>query len=105
MSDDLAETVYADFGARAADALELLACYGSVPPTLGDVRVHQAIVSLAHGDIDELSRMVDAALTDCRDVLMWAQEPGSDYENGAPTDLAEWLRDGNGGLPPNMNTT
>jgi hypothetical protein len=37
--------------------------------------VHRAVLTLSKGDVDALLNLVAAAVTDFRDVLMWASQP------------------------------
>lgn len=54
-------------------------------------RVHLAILVLTNGDIAELQPMIDAANTDYRDVLYWAEYPEESGE-GTNEEMAERYR-------------
>ena len=53
------------------DVLEVLGWYDSELPD----NVHRAVLALSKGNIDALLGYVAAAVTDFRDVLLWASEP------------------------------
>ena len=52
-----------------------LGVYGDESDPAGRERVWLAIIKLAEGDLAALRKMTDAALTDFRDVLAWAEYP------------------------------
>lgn len=53
------------------DVLVALSWYDSEQPD----PVHRAVLTLSRGDADALVSYVTAAVTDFRDVLLWASEP------------------------------
>lgn len=56
---------------QVPDALEIVAWYDDEQAE--DVR--RAVLTLSKGDVGELLNLVAAAVTDFRDVLMWASQP------------------------------
>lgn len=56
--------------AQAGAALEILERYGSSSHHVEVDRVHTVILRVAQGDIRKLSKLVDLALVDYRDVLV-----------------------------------
>jgi hypothetical protein len=63
------------------DVLEILAWYDGVPPD----NVHRAVLALSKGNVEALLDYVAAAVTDFRDVLLWASEPEPTPEERAAT--------------------
>src|SRR5260370_5012735 len=53
------------------DVLEIIGWYDDVQAD----EVHRAVLTLSKGDVDALLDLVAAAVTDFRDVLMWASQP------------------------------
>ena len=53
------------------DVLEMVGWYDGVQAE----DVHRAVLMLSNGDVDALLNLIVAAVTDFRDVLMWASEP------------------------------
>lgn len=66
------------------DVLEVLSWYDDVQAE----DVHNAVLTLSKGDVDRLLDLVVAAVTDFRDVLLWASLPEPTPEELA----AEWAR-------------
>lgn len=64
------------FPGRTHEALTILARYGTETHEREPQRVRLAVIDLAAGDLAELSRLVDHAKQDWRDVLMWAEQGG-----------------------------
>jgi putative ABC transport system substrate-binding protein len=64
----------------AAAVMSILDLYGSDASEPGRVRVQLAILTLSHGDLEELRKLVAHAKRDYRDVLYW-------------TELAQGVRD------------
>ena len=56
---------------QVPDVLEVLGWYGSEQPD----DVHRAVLALSKGSVDALLDYVAAAVTDFRNVLLWASEP------------------------------
>lgn len=54
-------------------ALRELGRYGTEPHEKEAERVRLAILDLSRGNLDELTRLVEAAKKDYRDLLMWAE--------------------------------
>ena len=61
---DLAETLRDDYGVRRTATLRILRC----------------VCHLADGSHSELIRLVEAARTDWRDVIWWAEYAGGDQQ-------------------------
>ena len=69
--NDVLRVVRRDFGGdRIEEIVELLSVYSS---ELG--RVHLAVLKLSGGDLKKLYSYIEAAETDYRDVLSWAEYP------------------------------
>jgi hypothetical protein len=56
---------------QVGDVLEMLGWYDGVQVE----DVHRAVLTLSKGDVDALLNLAVAAVTDYRDVLMWASQP------------------------------
>jgi hypothetical protein len=69
-AEEVVERVRREYGDEAV--LAALDRYGTEPFHREIVRVQHAILDLAAGDPVELEAMVEAAVIDYRDVLMWA---------------------------------
>lgn len=88
------------FGSDADDVIELLARYGADPKHRAVDRVQRDVVALSGTDINLVGRYVEAALADCQDFLMLAEEPQHQSEPSSYEDLRARLRDRLGGAPP-----
>ena len=76
---------------QVPDALEVVGWYDGVQAQ----DVHHAVLALSKGDVNTLLDLVAAALTDFRDVIMWATLPEPTPEERAATRarLEEIMRD------------
>ena len=76
-SDDVERVVRRDFPEeRVAVVMAMLNEYGAESWHHEHPRVRLAALKLANGDVEALRARVDAAKTDYRDVLSWAEYPG-----------------------------
>jgi len=79
--DPVEQAIAATFsGADAATARDILRAYGAAPHERERERVQLAILSLSHGDLGELQRLVTSAKRDYRDVLYWQSLAGGDAD-------------------------
>ena len=69
---------------QVPDVLEIVGWYEDVQVE----DVHRAVLTLSKGDVDALLNLVAAAVTDFRDVLMWASQPEPTPEER----VAAWAR-------------
>ena len=75
---DITPKLKQDFGPNLSRARELLAdFYAESKGNVSD-RLVRAIIYLAHGDLEELSRVIGVARIDYRDVLWQAEYEGGE---------------------------
>ncbi|MFG2091575.1 MULTISPECIES: hypothetical protein [unclassified Spirillospora] len=67
-SEGLARAMFS--AEQVGDVLEVVGWYDDVQAE----DVHRAVLTLSQGDVDALLNLVVAAVTDYRDVLMWASQ-------------------------------
>jgi hypothetical protein len=91
----LAEDVQDAFGSDADEVMRLLTRYGSDPSHREVDRVHRAVIVLSQSDLERVGHFVEVALTDYRDVIMWAEYPPDADEPRSYDELRARLR-----LPP-----
>jgi len=70
---DIANRIHSDFGEVACNAFEILENAIEKTDSLNSDRVIRCIIFLAKGNIDELKKYVNAAATDPRDIMLWAE--------------------------------
>ena len=73
-TDGLSTVLEHSFLGKAQEARTILARYGTEAHEREPDRVRLAVIELSGGDLAELSRLVDLAKQDWRDVLMWAEK-------------------------------
>jgi len=72
--DEIAAAVDCAFPGRTREALTILRRYGTEAHEREQERVRLATIELSRGDLVELSRLVELAKQDRRDILMWAEQ-------------------------------
>jgi len=67
---DIIERINLDFGHEALEAFKLLQPWGR------NERVLRCIIYLSKGSLNELNHVMTQAMTDNRDVMLWAEYKG-----------------------------
>ena len=84
---DVERIIQRDFGAEAALAREILNNFSSKWP--GEhAAIHVACLRLANGSPERLRKMVEAANSDWRDVLLWSHHPEENRRMGPYSKLS-----------------
>lgn len=73
MQKDISERIESDFGNKAPDVFKLLQKVISTNVYLNNDRIIRCILFLAEKDFLKLKKNIDAAITDPRDVMLWAE--------------------------------
>lgn len=74
--DDIIERINKDFGERAEEATKMLFDAIALNEFLKIDRVIRCIIYLAKGDLTDLSKYIESAIVDTRDVMFWAEYTG-----------------------------
>jgi len=69
---DIETKLSEDFGEQAKTAMERISEYLN-SQTREPVRTARCAIHLAHGSLEELERMLDEAIRDWRNVILWAE--------------------------------
>ena len=75
-SDDILARAKTDFGGRADQAMEILLDAIAKNDKLKSDRIIRCIIYLAKGDIQDLTKYIESAVIDTRDVIFWAEYSG-----------------------------
>lgn len=75
-TDDIVNRIKNDFGESANEASRILTEAQSKYDYLKSDRIIRCIVFLAKGDLTDLSKYIDSAVTDLREVIFWAEYTG-----------------------------
>jgi len=70
---DIDEKIIADFGDKASEAFEILKAAIAKADHLNEPRILRCIVFLAEKNIEKLKAHIEAAVSDPRDVMLWAE--------------------------------
>lgn len=71
--DDIKERIQTDFGENADKAMNLLIDAIKKADYLKTERVVRCIIFLANGNLTDLSKYIESATLDSRDVMLWAE--------------------------------
>ncbi|MEP2937554.1 MAG: hypothetical protein ABJM06_09475 [Gilvibacter sp.] len=77
---DIYQKLQQDFGADYKKALQLLEPYAKREPEVS-MRIHRGIVYVANGNFEKLEQAIELALTDWRDLIMWAEYEGTSLDD------------------------
>lgn len=79
LTEDIINRIHEDFGENSAQAIKIVEKETTKSGDLQPDRIIRCIIFLAEGNIDDLSRYIEAAAVDPRDVMLWAEyEPSAD---------------------------
>jgi hypothetical protein len=70
---DIIERIELDFGHKTPEAISMLDDAISKAGHLNDNRIIRCVLFLAEGDIEKLRKSIQAATSDPRDVMYWAE--------------------------------
>ncbi len=96
--DDINARIQTDFGENARKATTMLIDAINKVGYLKTDRVIRCIVYLANGDLTDLSKYIETATFDTRDVMLWAE-----YEGLKENEKPKRVRDFNKIFPESSN--
>ena len=96
--DDIKARIQTDFGENARKATTMLIDAINKVGYLKTDRVIRCIVYLANGDLTDLSKYIETATFDTRDVMLWAE-----YEGLKENEKPKRVRDFNKIFPESSN--
>jgi hypothetical protein len=73
---DIARRIDTDFGQLADEAIRILTEAVGNNPVLNTDRVIRCIIHLSKGDLADLTKYIESAIADPRDVMFWAEFTG-----------------------------
>ena len=80
LTPDILQKLQQDFGDDYKKAVQLVEDYAKREPEIS-VRIHRGIVYVSKGSLGKLKQAIDLALTDWRDLIMWAEYEGSSLDD------------------------
>jgi hypothetical protein len=85
LTQDMVAQLQKDFGPSFEAAIRFLEKQPDLP-----LRVLRCVIFLAEGEMDLLSKLIEAAKSDYRDVIFWAEY--SDHEKASPPKVHDFSR-------------
>lgn len=73
LKEDIMQRINLDFGAHADEAVQILVDVTNRVDYLKSDRVIRCITFLAKGKLADLKKYIEAATTDPRDIMLWAE--------------------------------
>jgi hypothetical protein len=73
LKDDIIERINTDFGESANEAIKILIDAIKKVDYLKTDRVIRCVIFLANGNLTDLSKYIETAIFDTRDVMLWVE--------------------------------